>query len=158
MGIIQKRRSVAQPGSASGLGPEGREFESLHSDHFHRGLCSGVRLRAEGNMGTGLKARIYKPSKTATQSGRNATVSRGNGWVLEFPRQTAAQPDRLMGWQSSSDTARQVKMRFPDKQTAITYAEEHHIAYQVVEPKSRRVKPRAYADNFSYTRSGSWTH
>jgi len=28
------RRSVAQPGSASGLGPEGRGFESLHSDHF----------------------------------------------------------------------------------------------------------------------------
>ena len=25
-------RSVAQSGSASGLGPEGREFESLHSD------------------------------------------------------------------------------------------------------------------------------
>jgi hypothetical protein len=24
--------SVAQSGSASGLGPEGREFESLHSD------------------------------------------------------------------------------------------------------------------------------
>ena len=24
---------VAQPGSASGLGPEGREFESLHRDH-----------------------------------------------------------------------------------------------------------------------------
>ena len=24
--------SVAQPGSASGLGPEGREFEPLHSD------------------------------------------------------------------------------------------------------------------------------
>ena len=26
--------SLAQSGSASGLGPEGREFESLHSDHF----------------------------------------------------------------------------------------------------------------------------
>ena len=26
-------RSVAQPGSASGLGPEGRRFESCHSDH-----------------------------------------------------------------------------------------------------------------------------
>ena len=25
-------RSVAQPGSASGLGPEGREFESLRPD------------------------------------------------------------------------------------------------------------------------------
>ena len=27
-------RSVAQSGSASALGAEGREFESLHSDHF----------------------------------------------------------------------------------------------------------------------------
>ena len=26
--------SVAQPGSASGLGPEGREFEPLHSDQL----------------------------------------------------------------------------------------------------------------------------
>ncbi len=29
-----QRRSVAQFGSASGLGPEGRGFESLHSDHI----------------------------------------------------------------------------------------------------------------------------
>ena len=29
-------RSVAQSGSASGLGPEGREFESLRSDHIFR--------------------------------------------------------------------------------------------------------------------------
>ena len=27
------RRSVAQPGSASGLGPEGQKFKSSHSDH-----------------------------------------------------------------------------------------------------------------------------
>ena len=31
---VTRVRSVAQPGSASGLGPEGREFESLRSDHF----------------------------------------------------------------------------------------------------------------------------
>ena len=105
-----------------------------------------------------MSAIIYKPSKTAMQSGRNATVSRGNDWVLEFPRQSAARPDRLMGWQSSSDTARQVKMRFPDKQTAIAYAESHNIAYHVSEPKLRRVKPRAYADNFAFTRNGAWTH
>ena len=34
VGVNKRSRSVAQPGSASGLGPEGREFESLHSDHF----------------------------------------------------------------------------------------------------------------------------
>ena len=105
-----------------------------------------------------MPAIIYKPTKTAMQSGRNATVSRGNDWVLEFPRQSAARPDRLMGWQSSSDTACQVKMRFPDKQTAIAYAESHNVAYQVSEPKPRRVKPRAYADNFAFDRHGAWTH
>ena len=105
-----------------------------------------------------MKARIYKPSKTAMQSGRNATVSRGHDWVLEFSRQSAVIPDQLMGWQSSSDTCRQVKMRFPNKQTAIAYAEAHNIAYHVSEPKSRRVKPRAYADNFAFARNGAWTH
>ena len=49
-------------------------------------------------------------------------------------------------------------MRFPDKQTAIAYAELNNIAYQVSEPKLRRVKPRAYADNFAFTRKGAWTH
>ena len=28
-------RGVAQPGSAPGLGPGGREFESLRPDHFN---------------------------------------------------------------------------------------------------------------------------
>ena len=92
------------------------------------------------------------------QSGRKANVSRGHAWVLEFARQTAARPDSLMGWQSSSDTARQVKMRFPDKDSAIAYAELHNIVYQVCEPKVRRVKPRAYADNFAFRRNGPWTH
>ena len=32
--ISRNRRGIAQSGSASGLGPEGREFESLYPDHF----------------------------------------------------------------------------------------------------------------------------
>ena len=32
--IIKHHRGVAQPGSAPGLGPGGREFESLRPDHF----------------------------------------------------------------------------------------------------------------------------
>ena len=104
------------------------------------------------------RAKIFRPSKTSMQSGRKATVSRGNEWVLEYPRSALVQPDALMGWQSSSDTKRQVRMRFPDREAAIAYAEAHHIAYDVAEPKTRRVKPKAYADNFAYTRRGSWTH
>ena len=104
------------------------------------------------------RAKIYRPSKTSMQSGRKATVSRGNKWVLEYPRSSSVQPDVLMGWQSSADTKRQVRMRFPNRETAIAYAEAHHIAYDLAEPKTRRVKPKAYADNFAYTRRGSWTH
>ena len=39
-------RGVAQSGSASGLGPEGREFESLRPDHF--GALLNVKLVAKG--------------------------------------------------------------------------------------------------------------
>ena len=41
VGVKPPCRSVAQPGSASGLGPEGREFESLHSDHFFQKMIGG---------------------------------------------------------------------------------------------------------------------
>ena len=105
-----------------------------------------------------VRARIYKPCKTAMQSGRKSAVTRGNGWVLEYPRSTAVRPDALMGWQSSADTGRQVRVRFPDKQSAIDYADARGIAYQVREPKSRNVTPKAYADNFAFTRNGAWTH
>ena len=73
-------------------------------------------------------------------------------------RKSAAKPDQLMGWQSSSDTARQVKMYFLDLDSAVAYAEANDIDYVVQPAKSRRVKPRAYADNFAFTRNDSWTH
>ena len=46
---------------------------------------------------------------------------------------------------------------FPDRESAIAYAEAHGIDYPVTEPKRRRVKPKAYADNFAFTRNGAWT-
>lgn len=39
--ISSEYRGVAQPGSASGLGPEGREFESLRPDHPYDHLVPG---------------------------------------------------------------------------------------------------------------------
>ena len=75
------------------------------------------------------RARIYKPCKTSMQSGRKAQVTRGNAWVLEYPRSAVVRPDPLMGWQSSADTVRQVRVRFPDKDSAIAYAEARGIKY-----------------------------
>ena len=105
-----------------------------------------------------MTAKIFKPSKSAMQSGRKGKISRGCEWVLTYARQSAATPDHLMGWQSSSDTARQVRIYFPDLGSAISYAVSHDINYVVQKPKSRRVQPKAYADNFAFSRNGAWTH
>ena len=105
-----------------------------------------------------MNAKIYKPSKTAMQSGRKGKIRRGCEWVLTYARRSAAIPDHLMGWQSSSDTARQVRMYFPDLDSAIAYAVSQNIEYIVQQPKSRRIRPKAYADNFAFSRNGAWTH
>ena len=101
-----------------------------------------------------VKARIYQPAKTAMQSGRGKTKN----WALEYPRQNAARPDALMGWQSSADTTLQIKLRFPTKQAAIAYCEEHDIDYQLASENRRKPSLKAYADNFAFGRVGSWTH
>ena len=101
-----------------------------------------------------MTARIYRPAKTSMQSGR-AKLKR---WVIEFPRSTKVAPDALMGWQSSSDTQRQVRLWFATKEEAIAFAEAKEIAYHLHEPKSRKLRMKAYADNFAYDRKGAWTH
>ena len=107
------------------------------------------------NGGTDMRvAKIYKPAKTAMQSGRGKT----KGWVLEYPRDGRVAAEPLMGWQASADTARQVKLRFDSAEAAIGYCEAHNIAYEVLAPKQRKLRMKAYADNFAFTRVGSWTH
>jgi len=101
-----------------------------------------------------VKAKIYQPSKTAMQSGRAKTRQ----WVVEYPRSRPARPDQLMGWQSSSDTTRQVKLKFPTKQAAIDYCEAHDIGYVLARDIQRKPRIKTYADNFAFNRVGSWTH
>jgi len=53
------------------------------------------------------KAKIYKPTKTAMQSGMRNTKN----WLLEFDTlNTGINP--LMGWESSKDTMSEVKLEF----------------------------------------------
>ena len=97
---------------------------------------------------------IYKPSKTAMQSGK----ARTKGWVLEHKQSSARRPDALMGWSSAGETTYQIKLTFETKEEAIAYAERHSLEYTVQIPREVKPKLKAYADNFSYSRNGSWTH
>ncbi|MGF1639678.1 MAG: ETC complex I subunit [Rhodospirillales bacterium] len=87
---------------------------------------------------------IYQPSKTAMQSGRGKT----NEWILEFEPGAPKLADPLMGWIGSSDTRSQVRLRFGDREAAVRFAERNGLAFRVVEPKARCVRPKSYADNF----------
>ena len=77
-----------------------------------------------------MLARIYRPSKTAMQSGR----AKAADWVLEFEPKDARRPDPLMGWTVTSDTeSSQVRLTFETKEEAVRYAEAHRIAFQLID-------------------------
>jgi len=89
------------------------------------------------------KAKIYKPTKTAMQSGHRNSKN----WVLEFDTlDNGVNP--LMGWETSKDTMSEVKLEFKNKDEAINYAKKNNIEYYVVESKKRKLIKKSYADNF----------
>ena len=79
-------------------------------------------------------------------------------WRLEFVTLAAQHADPLMGWIGGGDTQDQVRLRFATKEEAIAYAERGGIAYDIELPRERRIRPKAYADNFSWKRLENWTH
>ena len=89
------------------------------------------------------KAKIYKPSKTAMQSG----YRKSKNWILEFDAlDTKISP--LMGWESSLDTMSEIKLEFSTKEQAINYSKKNNIDYYVLEPKKRKLIIKSYSDNF----------
>ena len=89
------------------------------------------------------KAKIYKPAKTAMQSGMNNTKK----WIIEFyTKKPGINP--LMGWESSTDTLSEVKLEFTTKELAVNYAKNNKIDFEIVEPKTRNIIKKSYADNF----------
>lgn len=101
-----------------------------------------------------MLARIFRPAKSAMQSG----MAKTRDWTLEFEPASARVQDPLMGWTSSSDMNGQVRLQFDSKELAVAYAQAHGIPFQVVEPKERSKIIKAYADNFSAVRKEPWTH
>jgi len=101
-----------------------------------------------------MTARIFKPSRTAMQSGQANT----RDWILEFELEQPRLVEPLMGWTSSSDMRQQVRLRFASKEEAVAYCERHGITYQLFEARPTQRRMMAYSDNFSFKRRDAWTH
>ena len=89
------------------------------------------------------KAKIYKPSKTAMQSGKKNTKN----WLLEFDTlDTGINP--MMGWETSKDTMSEVRLEFSTKEQALNYARKNNVDYYIIEPQKGKMIKRSYSDNF----------
>ncbi len=94
------------------------------------------------------QARIFRPAKTAMQSGR----ARTRHWILEYEPATPRRPEPLMGWASAADTLNEVQLRFATPEEATAFADKNGLDYTVIEPHESIEKPKSYADNFRYDR------
>jgi len=72
---------------------------------------------------------------------------KSNEWILEFETKDPSK-NPLMGWESSSDTYTELKLKFSSKELAINYAKKKKIDFEIIEPKKRKTVKKSYADNF----------
>lgn len=101
-----------------------------------------------------MPARIFKPARSAMQSGKG----NNQDWVLEFEQDSPRAADPLMGWTSTSDTAIQVKLKFATREEAENYARRKGIAFTVQPEVTVRTQKKSYSDNFKFGRTENWTH
>jgi hypothetical protein len=101
-----------------------------------------------------MSARIYRPAKTAMQSGKAKT----GRWLLEFDPEMPKKIDPLMGYTTSGDMKSQIRLVFDTREEAVAYASKHGIPFRVQEPKEAKRRQISYSDNFRYDRKVPWTH
>ena len=78
------------------------------------------------------------------QSGRGKQKT----WLLEFDTKDP-HTNSLMGWESSNDTLKEVKLKFSSKDKAIEYAKANDINFSIVEPKTKTFVIKSYEENFT---------
>ncbi len=101
-----------------------------------------------------LQARIYRPAKTAMQSGQRKAAR----WILEYEPRSRPPIDPLMGWAGSSDTTGQIRLTFSSRQEAEAYARRRNLNYVIVDKPARKRHIVSYSDNFRFDRKVPWTH
>ena len=94
------------------------------------------------------KVKIFRPAKTAMQSGKAKTKR----WKLEYVREAAMRPDPVMGWNTMQTTLPQVHLWFDTKEEALAYAKAKQLSVELIEPELPQVPPKSYAENFAFTR------
>ncbi|TVY54397.1 NADH-ubiquinone oxidoreductase 21 kDa subunit, mitochondrial [Lachnellula cervina] len=117
---------------------------SEDGDVLPAAVLSGAPIELEART-----VRIYRPTKTATQSGD----WHGHQWRMDWDILSKGHrwENPLMGWQSSADFMQGTHVNFKTKEDAIRFAEKQGYEYFVQEPNSRKITPKLYANNFLWS-------
>ncbi|KAM0352488.1 hypothetical protein ACHAPU_002156 [Fusarium lateritium] len=112
--------------------------------YFHEKFSAIVKPAETDNV-----CSIYQEAKPATQSGD----WRGRRWRMDWDILAKGHrwENPLIGWQSSGDFMQGTHINFGSKEDAIHFAEKQGYEYFVQEPNSRKIAPKAYANNFLYS-------
>ncbi|KAH6676372.1 NADH-ubiquinone oxidoreductase 21kDa subunit [Halenospora varia] len=117
---------------------------SEDGDVLPAAVLSGAPIELEART-----VRIYRPAKTATQSGD----WHGHHWRMDWDILSKGHrwENPLMGWQSSADFMQGTNINFKSREDAIKFAEKQGYEYFVQEPNERKIAPKAYANNFLWS-------
>jgi hypothetical protein len=88
--------------------------------------------------------KIFKPAKSAMQSGRANTQK----WIIYYEWEDCQYVEPIMQWTASTSTKSQVKLEFESKQEAIDFAHKNDWSFTIEEPHLSQIKPKSYTDNF----------
>jgi hypothetical protein len=92
-----------------------------------------------------MEVKIYKPAKSAMQSGK----AKSKWLVAPMEKENIRHLNKLMGWVSVDNTISQLDFAFNSKDEAIEFAKKNNLKYVVEEPNLGSLKKKSYAANFT---------
>ncbi|KAK5008473.1 hypothetical protein LTR28_003926 [Elasticomyces elasticus] len=141
---------AAKPGQAAMVRDEGpAEGRPRHQPDYSVAVDYRLSYVDTEHNAVEVVYSIYKPAKTATQSGD----WHGHQWRMDWDvlQKGHRWENPLMGWQSSADFMQGTHLSFKTKDDAIQFAHKQGYEYFVQEPNERRFVPKAYANQFVYS-------
>ena len=87
---------------------------------------------------------IFKPSKSAMQSGLNNSKK----WCLCNIEMNESYISSKFCWNGSANPEKQIKLFFDNLESAISFAKKNNYDYEVQKPNKRSQIKKSYAENF----------
>lgn len=83
--------------------------------------------------------------------------NRKRPWFMQFEQTSPLRPDPLTGWPRSDDPYHHIRMTFPDRESAITFAERQGWEYRVLHSQEpRHTGPKVDALYRGSDVAGNW--